>query len=60
MCDYTFPKIAPNSTERMKMPTQYSAGFAYQEVINVRRVGRGFDGVFAWMPPSVTNIHNIL
>jgi hypothetical protein len=38
MCDYTFSRIAPNSTEKVKMPTQYSAGFAYQEVINVRRV----------------------
>jgi hypothetical protein len=37
MCDYTFPKIAPNSTEKVKMPTQYSAGFAYQEVVNVHR-----------------------
>jgi hypothetical protein len=37
MCDYTFPKTAPNSTEKVKMPTQYSAGFAYQEVVNVRR-----------------------
>jgi hypothetical protein len=38
MCDYTFPKTAPNWTEKVKMPTQYSAGFAYQEVVNVHRV----------------------
>jgi hypothetical protein len=38
MCDYTFPKIAPNSTEKVEMPTQYSGDFAYQEVVNVRRV----------------------
>jgi hypothetical protein len=38
MYDYTFLKSGPNSTEKVKMPTQYSAGFAYQEVVNVRRV----------------------
>jgi hypothetical protein len=37
MCDYTFLKIAPNPTEKVEMPTQYSASFAYQEVVNVHR-----------------------
>jgi hypothetical protein len=37
MCDYTFPKISLNLTEKVEMPTQYSASFAYQEVVNVRR-----------------------
>jgi hypothetical protein len=43
MCDYTFPKNAPNSTEKVKMPTRYSASFAYKEVINVRRVTTSTD-----------------